>query len=128
MNLKICFLAPSEYGKNTAVKLLSSRYSVHNIKLAEPLYHLQNYFYSFIGKEMSGEQDGELLQYLGKKIRAECPQFLIKEFITELHRANNFRGIITNDDCRPPDYPTLKELGFIFIKINSYFFALKNNL
>lgn len=66
---KICFIAPSGYGKSTAVKLLSEMCDVKNIKIAEPLYELQNYFYDFINTKMKGEQDGELLQFLGAKIR-----------------------------------------------------------
>lgn len=120
MPLKISFLAPSEYGKNTAVKLLSEKYSLQNIKLAEPLYHLQEYFYHFIGKQMSGEQDGELLQYLGEKIRKENPNFILNKFKNNLLNVDNSLTIITNDDCRPPDHKALKNLGFIFIKINGF--------
>lgn len=118
--LKICFLAPSEYGKNTAVKLLSTKYKIQNIKIAEPLYLLQDSFYRFIGKKMTGEQDGELLQYLGKKIRQENPDFLVQWFFERLKEFENFDGIISNDDCRPPDYKFLKDCGFVFIKINGF--------
>ena len=120
MILKICFLAPSEYGKNTAVKLLSKRYNIENIKLAEPLYHLQDYFYKFINKKMVGEQDGKLLQFLGKKIREEDNSFIINHFKNRLANINPTTKLITNDDCRPPDYKNLKTLGFIFIKINGF--------
>ena len=104
--MKICFLAPSGYGKSTAIKILSNYYNLKNIKIAEPLYELQDYFYKYISTEMIGEQDGEILQFLGIKIRKENSTFLL-----------NF---ITNDDCRPPDYEHLKNLGFIFIGINGY--------
>ena len=118
--MKLCFLAPSEYGKNTAVKILSQKYSIKNIKIAEPLYHLQSYFYNFISMPLKGEQDGELLQYLGQKIRKENPTFLLEQFSKELECSSHFQEIITNDDCRPPDYEFLKKLGFIFIKINGF--------
>lgn len=118
--MKLCFLAPSEYGKNTAVKILSKKYPIKNIKIAEPLYHLQKYFYDYISTPLQGEQDGELLQYLGKKIRNENPSFLLKQFLKELQCLDNYQGIITNDDCRPPDYQFLKDLGFIFVKINGF--------
>ena len=118
--IKICFLAPSEYGKNTAVEILKTKYNLINIKIAEPLYHLQNYFYKYIGCNLSGEQDGELLQYLGNKVRKENPLFLLNNFQNELIKYKNYNGIISNDDCRPPDYHFLKEQNFIFIKINGF--------
>ncbi len=120
MTIKISFIAPSEYGKNTAVNILKERFRLINIKLALPLYKLQEDFYRFIRKEMLGEQDGELLQYYGSKIRKENSNFLIDEFSKKLKNIENFDGIITNDDCRPPDYQYLKEKGFIFIKINGF--------
>ncbi len=120
MNIKISFIAPSEYGKNTAVNLLKERYRLINIKLALPLYKLQEHFYKFIQRKLLGEQDGELLQFLGNKIRKENSDFLIEEFSKKLKKVQNFDGIITNDDCRPPDYQYLKENGFIFIKINGF--------
>lgn len=117
---KICFIAPSGYGKSTAIKILSKKYRIKNIKIAEPLYYIQNYFYDFINTKMKGEQDGELLQFLGAKIRKENPNFLIDIFSKKIEKNINFDGIITNDDCRPPDYKYLKNIGFIFVKINGY--------
>lgn len=120
MNKKICFIAPSGYGKSTAIKILEKHYKIKNIKLASPLYELQNYFYNYIGTKMKGEQDGELLQFLGGKIRKENPSFILENFIKKLNELKDFDGIITNDDCRPPDFQCLKDLGFIFIKINGF--------
>ena len=114
--MKISFIAPSGYGKSTAIKILSERYEVKNIKIAQPLYELQDKFYKFIGVAMTGEQDGELLQFLGAKIRKENPQFLLDEFSKKVAEAHE-NYIITNDDCRPPDFEYLKKLGFIFVEI-----------
>ena len=116
---KICFIAPSGYGKSTAISILKKFYQLENIKIAEPLYYLQNYFYDYIGTEMTGEQDGELLQFLGIKIRKENKDFLINRFSKRLLNISNVI-LITNDDCRPPDYEFLKQLGFVFIGINGY--------
>lgn len=120
MSTRISFIAPSEYGKNTAVNILRKKYKLINIKIALPLYKLQKDFYKFINKRLVGEQDGELLQYYGNKIRKENSEFLINEFNKKLDKVCNFNGIITNDDCRPPDYQYLKEKGFIFVKINGF--------
>lgn len=117
MQLKICFIAPSEYGKNTAVKLLKEKYPIKNVKIAAPIYELVDRFYKYIETEMKGEQDGEFMQYLGRKIRQENVNFLHDCFIKEYNNSKNFCGIITNDDCRPPDYQFMKNLGFTFVKI-----------
>ena len=119
MSIKLCFIAPSGFGKSTAIGILNEKFALRNIKIAEPLYELQNYFYGFIGVKMKGEQDGELLQYLGMKIRKENNTFLLDEFTQNFSKVSNVE-LITNDDCRPPDYECLKELGFIFIGINGY--------
>jgi len=116
--MRICFIAPSSYGKSTAVGIIQKHFNSQNIKIAKPLYDLQAYFYYFIEKEIGDTQDGELLQFLGNKIRKENPAFLLDSFYQQVLNSNN--AIITNDDCRPPDYLFLKEMGFIFIKINGF--------
>lgn len=116
---KLCFIAPSGYGKSTAIGILSEKGSLINIKIAEPLYELQNYFYDYIDVKMKGEQDGELLQYLGMKIRKEHSTFLLDTFTKKFDAVSDVT-FITNDDCRPPDYEQLKKLGFTFIGINGY--------
>mgnify|MGYP002509296125 CR=1 FL=1 len=42
MNLKICFLAPSGYGKSTASKFIESEFNAKVIKIGKPLYDLQS--------------------------------------------------------------------------------------
>ena len=116
--MKLCFLAPSSYGKSTAIQIIQKNFNSKNIKIAEPLYELQNHFYSTIEKNIGDKQDGELLQFLGIKIRKENEMFLLNRFYQSVTNTEN--RIITNDDCRPPDYEFLKQMGFIFIKINGY--------
>lgn len=116
--MRICFLAPSSYGKSTAIKLLQKHFDIKNIKIADPLYELQSDFYKKLGIEIEDKQDGELLQFYGKKIRKENSGYLLNEFKTKLD--NTGATIISNDDCRPDDYKFLKDNGFIFIKINGY--------
>ena len=65
---------------------------------------------------MEGEQDGELLQFLGAKIRKENPNFLLAQFSKKVNETEE-KFIITNDDCRPPDFEYLKNMGFIFVEI-----------
>lgn len=119
--MKICFLAPSGYGKTTAISILSKQHKLKNIKIAEPLYDMQNEFYKKLGVSMSGQQDGELLQFLGQKIRKENKYFLLDIFKEKMNEAQKESvEIISNDDCRPADYQFLKDLGFIFVRINGY--------
>lgn len=116
--MRICFLAPSGYGKTTAVEILKSHYDITNIKIGEPLYELQKEFYKKIGEDIGERQDGELLQFYGNKIRKENKDYLLNVFKEKLDNCHN--SIIVNDDCRPNDYEFLKKENFIFIKINGY--------
>ena len=119
--MKICLLAPSGYGKSTAIEILKKKYNIKNIKIADPLYELQEEFYKKIGRDCSDRQDGELLQFLGVKIRKENPTYLVDTFKEKLNNyQNEVNTIITNDDCRTMDYEHLKKLGFKFIKINGF--------
>ena len=118
--MKICFLAPSGFGKSTAIEILKKKYNIVNIKIGAPLYELQEDFYKKIGMDCKNKQDGELLQFLGMKIRKEKPNYLLETFINKLNKCKKDDVIITNDDCRTMDYECLKKQGFKFIKINGY--------
>lgn len=118
--MKICFIAPSGYGKSTAIALLSKKYKIKNIKIATPLYELQKDFYHKLDIDIGDKQDGELLQFYGTKVRKEKPLYLLHQFEQKVNECENLDLIITNDDCRPYDYEYLKMLGFIFIRINGY--------
>ena len=90
-----------------------------NLKLAEPLLELQQIFYSYVGKDIGSVQDGELLQFLGTKIQREMPDFLANDFRRRLLRTTYVQhsSLITNDDCRPHNYPYLKALDFRFVEV-----------
>lgn len=119
--LKLSFIAPTGYGKTTAVQIIQSLYNPSvNIKLSAPLYELQKHFYEFIGAEMRGEQDGELLQFLGHKTQREAPSFLAMRFYERLKSFEATCRVITNDDCRPHNYPFLKNWGFKFVRIDGF--------
>lgn len=116
--MKICFIAPSGYGKTTAVNYLTNKYGAVNIKIADFLYEIQDYIYLRMGIDTKGKQDGELLQFLGKKIRSIDEKFLLEEFNRKISVCKN--NLILNDDCRPFDYKFLKSIGFIFVRIEGY--------
>jgi hypothetical protein len=120
--IKLSFLAPSGFGKTTAAQILGSLFGSTNVRLAEPLYALQKAFYSFIGEEIGDKQDGELLQFLGSKIQKQKPDFLASRFFEHVATLGLHQrvSIISNDDCRPHNYPYLKAWGFKFICINGF--------
>lgn len=120
MNLKICFLAPSGFGKTTATKLLSEEYNTKLVKIGAPLYELQRKFYEMLGIQLGDTQDGELLQFYGYKIRKENPNYLLSVFDESIKDIHQYYDVIINDDCRPYDFDYLRNLGFVFIKINGY--------
>jgi len=120
MKLKICFLAPSGYGKSTASEILEKKYNAKVVKIGAPLYELQSEFYKKLGINIGDTQDGELLGFLGKKVRKESPNYLLETFASTLANVENTCDMIINDDCRPADYEFLKNLGFIFVKINGF--------
>lgn len=119
---KLCFLAPTGFGKTTAVNIIEKIYGSKNIKLAKPLYKIQDYIYSTIGVDTENKQDGQLLQFLGEKIQREKPDYLANAFYEQMQSilSNNNIEIITNDDCRPHNYMYLKNMGFKFIKIDGF--------
>lgn len=115
---KIALIAPTGYGKSTAAKMIAEICpGTVNIKLAAPLYEMQNYIYKKINIEIGDTQDGELLQFLGQKIQREAPQFLATEFERELSIVEGRVPIITNDDCRSHNYLTLQRLEFQFVRV-----------
>ena len=116
--LRIAFLAPTGYGKTTAAKLIEKNFWARNIKLATPLYDMQNLIYDRLHVACTG-QDGELLQFLGAKIQKDYPDFLFEEFLRAEENVlrNPQIEIIVNDDCRPHNYLLLKKHGFLFVGI-----------
>jgi hypothetical protein len=93
-----------------------TKYDAELIKIASPLYRLQNHFYETIGKKISG-QDGELLQFLAQKIEKESPGWLANVFLAQIQETN--KELIINDDCRLNSYYALKNNGFRFIRVDT---------
>ena len=110
----LVLIAPSGSGKSTAAEYIKKHYQAEIIKLATPLYQIQSNIYQQLDIPLTG-QDGELLQFLGKKVFKLNPQFLFNEFKKQYHPDK----LIINDDCRPHNYENLKSLGGIFIEVHS---------
>ena len=111
----IVFLAPSGRGKSTSSTYLKQKYSGEIIKLASPLYDMQQELYVKLGLDITS-QDGEFLQFIGYKVQKLSPKFLFNEFLKKYNHSS--KSLIINDDCRPHNYEYLKSIGAIFIKIS----------
>lgn len=110
-------------GKSTSSGLIrdhfeSKGYQVANLKLAQPLYELQQQFYRAAGKQISlYDQDQILLECIATQLRRVSPTSLVDSFLRRLEITK--ADIVINDDLRDVDvdYPMLKQHGFSFIRI-----------
>lgn len=116
MVARICLYGPTGSGKTTIARHLVRRYGGELIKVATPLYAMQNWFYAMMGATADG-QDGELLQFFAYKIEKERPGWLGERFAQEIRRCR--RPLIVNDDCRLNSYPLLRDAGFAFVRVRT---------
>lgn len=114
MGQLLVLIAPSGSGKSTAAQYLKTYYQAEIVKLATPLYQMQGEIYKKLNLPVTG-QDGELLQFLGKKVFKLSPDFLFNEF----KKVYNPQVLTVNDDCRPHNYDNLKSLGAVFVEVVS---------
>lgn len=121
--LKLAFYGKSGVGKSTAGKI-AKRYfeakdmTFETIKLASPLYEIQQHFYQAAGKEVDFyQQDQGLLEMIAANLRKINYQCLTDQFDKKLKSCN--ADIVMNDDVRDTenDFPYLKDQGFLFIKL-----------
>ncbi|RMV71056.1 hypothetical protein ALP05_200195 [Pseudomonas caricapapayae] len=121
--IKLSLVAPSGSGKSTAAEHLCEYFShrglkVQVIKLAAPLYRLQEHFYSEACTALNpGAQDQKLLELVAGQLRLIDPFALVKAFELELEKTG--ADVVINDDLRDDqiDWPYLREKGFKVIKI-----------
>jgi hypothetical protein len=93
--------------------------SVTILKLAKPLYHLQQEFYRIAGISIQEhDQDQVLLEMIASQLRRISSTSLIDDFSRRL--AETSSDVIINDDLRDPhiDYPALKNMAFKFMRIH----------
>ncbi len=94
--------------------------SVAVIKLAKPLYDLQQVFYRLAGKDIGpNDQDQLLLEAIASHLRRISPSSLVDDFSRRLTLVT--ADVVINDDLRDPhvDYPALQRLGFRFVRVRS---------
>jgi dephospho-CoA kinase len=110
-------------GKSTGAVLLEEYavdrgWRVERIKLASPLYELQNDVYTAAGVPLAeGTQDQRLLEDLASHIRRINPRALAAEFARRV--AESDADVLINDDLRDPDHdaPVLVGLGFRILHV-----------
>ena len=121
--LKLGFLGTTGVGKDTccrSIQKLYPRYLTRTVKLAHPLYEVQNFIYRLSGVQKKEEiQDGVLLNFLGKHMRQIDSQVLIRSFAATLREISPDVDLILCPDVRPVDAPHLKAMDFTLIHVTA---------
>jgi hypothetical protein len=89
------------------------------VKLAAPLYRLQQAYYREAGVELApGTQDQELMAEIATRLRSIAPGALLDQFLATLATTPPGTAIV-NDDLRvpEPDATGLRTAGFCLIRL-----------
>jgi adenylate kinase family enzyme len=121
----ISLIAPSGSGKSTTARLIVehlTRLGVNAriIKLAQPLYELQQRFYEAAGLSIDPfAQNQKLLEDIARHLRSLRPDSLVRRFFESANKAPN--DIVVNDDLRDvdTDLPALVNAGFVIVRISA---------
>lgn len=113
-------------GKSTTSALLAAELArvgmvAHILKLAQPLYDLQEALYNAAGRPLqdTSVQDAQVLSFLGSKIRQINADALTDDFARRVAalEARDPSAAVVCDDMRKVDAPALRRLGFRFVKV-----------
>lgn len=119
--LKLCVYGVAGSGKSTISKmvadLLTARgHNVDIIKLADPLYRLQQQIYALTGQQVPlWTHDNEMLRTLATQLRRINPDFIVEDFLRRLEAST--ADVVINDDLRDTavDYPRMADCDFRFL-------------
>lgn len=120
---KLALLGGPGVGKDTFIRCFRELYphfSSRLIRLANPLYEVQNFIYKICSKEIEKDaQDGVLLNFLGKHMRSINPNVLLQPFAQAVKEieAEKSVDLILCSDVRPIDVQFVKQLGFTIVHI-----------
>lgn len=115
-------------GKSTVAKIIAqfgeqTGRRVTIVRLASPLYEIQQLIYAVAGRPMLDprQQDGLLLNDLGSHMRRINPQALTAVFESRVRQAEveHPHGLIVCDDMRSPDVDAVRGLGFKLVHITA---------
>lgn len=118
---KLALLGGPGVGKDTFIRIFQKLYShisCRFIRLAEPLYEVQHFIYKMCLKEIETQiQDGILLNFLGKHMRAINPNVLLERFAKSVRETEPLVDMVICSDVRPIDAAFVGQMGFTIVHI-----------
>jgi dephospho-CoA kinase len=121
--IKVCLFGYSGVGKSTCTGLLrecaqEAGLTVTIVKLAKPLYEIQEHFYEAANVSLRpGQQDQVLLETIAVQLRRINPHALVNNMMA--HLARSTADVAINDDLRNSEYDfsVLKDDNFRFVRV-----------
>ncbi len=122
--VRIALVGQPGAGKSTTAQIFKQLlndigHEVVVVKIASPLYDIQNHFYDRMDTSLlPDQQDGVFLNFLGSHFRSVSPGFLLCDFKKRwMWAVLTGAQTIVCDDARPTDIEGLKNQGFVVIHI-----------
>jgi len=124
-SLRVAIIGLAGCGKSTTAGLISeicadAGLTCAIVKLAKPLYDLQELVYQRAGEPISeGAQDQVLLEALASAMRRIRPTSLADDFLARLGATS--ADVVLNDDLRDPyvDAVALRDSGFLVLRVTA---------
>ncbi len=119
---RIALIGKPGAGKSTCrTELAAAGFKVARVSLAAPLYDVQRAFYERLGRPLAeGQQDGELLNFLGAHFREVRQASLLEDFAVRTQLGMVLApDLLLCDDARPKDVEGLRSLGFSIIEVTA---------
>jgi hypothetical protein len=122
--LRLCVYGTAGSGKSTVSRLIAEELTARGlstqiVKIALPLYRLQQHLYATAGRDVDlWTHDNELLRLLATQLRRINPHFLAEDFLDRVQASP--ADVVINDDLRDTgvDYPRLTAAGFQFVRVS----------
>ncbi|MHA3947376.1 alkaline phosphatase family protein [Cellulomonas bogoriensis] len=123
--LRLCVTGLSGAGKSTFVAIArevcaARGLSVEHVRLAEPLYRLQQEVRTTAGVgARAAQQDQLLMESLAQQLRRLNPRALVEPVAARVRHST--ADVVLNDDLRDPDVDAveLRRLGFVVVRVEA---------
>jgi cytidine deaminase len=123
--LRVSLVAPSGSGKSSTALFMLERCAVLGlsariVKLAGPLYHIQQQFYRVAGVDIDPfAQNQKLLEDIATHLRSIRRDAIAHDFLNRL--ATEPADVVINDDLRDmeTDLPALRKAGFVTVRVSA---------